>query len=234
MFDFKIGSAEARSQLPVAAMGGKGAKNGLSSEQVIPLRDIEGPFARISDGSTCLYVTYPGVALSLMIDAQREEYGLANSVPLMASTADVMAIWWLPERVRNESNLLLCDQRIAELARAVARGGEGARYLRPKLEVLEKNVRPTLAREAVASNSIIGHTFVGFKYFRKTDDDMLVTTRSIAGRISETVKKEARLLCGEREILDFYDLYFKGRAPRERFIGQKVILPDYGAPRAEA
>ena len=221
MFDFDPQNPKHRRQAFGAA---RGRARAASCQKLMPFWDIQGPFLRCSDGGTCVYLTYPGRNLSLMTDEQKQDYALATGRVLSAITAETSAIWLLPEQVSAESNLALCDQAIERFSHRAFRD-EGTDGDRKCLELLERHVRQDFARDAVASNNVAWKAYLGMKFYRASDEDVLISSKNIIRLIAEHVKKDSRMLESRHEILDFIDLYFKGWVPVERFLGPKVVLP---------
>lgn len=227
IFDFKVSKHSSRGEMAQAASGkGKKAKGMSTTEALMPLRDVEGPFLRCTDGSTIVYLTYPGDNLSLKDDRQKAEYGARNASVLTGVTADVIGIWVLPESVSSRANLTHCDERIRMERAAVSRLGGTSESIPHKraLEILERYMRPQLQQASVSSDDIVITTYIGLKFYTSGDREISNSISNFQQAFERQIGRTPRLL-GTYEVLDLIDTWVKGAPTGNRSLGPKVVMP---------
>lgn len=226
-FDFNVRKNASRGQMADAASGkGKKAQAMSTTEALMPLRDVEGPFLRCTDGSTIVYLTYPGDNLSLKDDRQKAEYAARNAAVLTGVTADVVGIWVLPESVSSRANLTHCTERIRMERAAVSRLGGSPESIPHKkaLQILESYMLPQLQQASVSSDDIVITTYVGLKFFTSGDREINNSISNFQQAFERQIGRTPRLL-GTYEVLDLIDTWVKGAPTGNRSMGPKVIMP---------
>lgn len=221
MFDFDPRKKKSQDAVSSAMRGDSKSR---SVQDRMPIADVEGPFLRLKDGATCVYMTYPGTNLSLLTRAQRQDWALANGQVLAALQCDSAGIWLLPERLSAETNVELADRAAERLARTV-RGGAGTREDRIALELLELSIRPSLSGRLSDAETIAWRTYLGLRFDRASDHDVMTAANVTAKMLADRTGKRPVILT-ESAILDFIDLYFRGWSPENRSIGTRVVMPD--------
>lgn len=224
MFNFDPKNRKSQEAVSAAVRGDASMR---SVQSLMPLADIEGPFLRLKDGATCVYMTYPGANLSLSTEEQRVSYAIRNGQVLAALRCDVAGIFLIPEPVSAESNLLLADRAIERLTASLRAKGAGNAEDERALEILERHIRPDYARQAADPGNVAWRAYLGMRFDHGSDHEIKIAADATARAIRDCTGKEPRLLEGH-EILDLIDLYFRGARPASRVIGTNVVMPKMG------
>lgn len=227
IWDFKPGKGSARKQVESAVKANsKEYRKMRTTEQMMPFYRCDGPLLRVTDGSTVTFLTYPGDNLALRDDRQKAEYAARNAAVLSGCTADAVGVWVFPTSVSARQNLIMCDERIREEQEALNRLGDSpeAEPHKRSLELLTRCVRPQLERSTASSTEIVYSTYIGLKFSSAGDREIENSVSNFSQSFAKLVGKRMERL-GEYEVYDLIEQYMKGRAPLNRAMGPKVVMP---------
>ena len=228
LFDFKHDSETGRKKATDAVINGTKIKGGNSSmESLMPFYSIDGSFLRCIDGSTIVYLTYPGENLSLANAHEQSQYAAKNASVLSGLTADVVGVWLVPQETPMRGNLTIVDERISEYTKKIVKPSSKREleHYRALLKICEDYLRPDMHREVLTNDSDNIISYIGLKYRYATDKEINTAVNSFISSMSKATGKKPEVL-GEYEIYDFIDLFVKGSIPPHRTLGQQVIMPE--------
>lgn len=229
-FDFihKLSGDRKKAQKAMLGEQYKGKKKtDKGMEDEIPFLSVDGCMTRCKDGSTVVYLTYPGENLNLRDDRQQLAYAIRNAEILSGITADEFGIWLTTQETPVQKNLYQLDERINYLQRriAISTNRDEVEHCRALLEVCQKHIRPEMQHEAISKEDEVTITIIGFKFKRADDKEIQLAVSNFASALEKGIGKKPELF-GTNESLDLGDLFIKGAKPIRRSMGQTVIFPE--------